>query len=140
MPYRKISLRLLLVRHFISDAPDYDAGMIPVPQKHCPQVFLMALLEPLRISSAFMRIAAKFFSLENLPLIKCLIHHEKTFSVTQFKERRVRRIMRHTNGIDTHFLQFTQPPFPYFRRHRRPNTAAVMMYADAVQFAFFSVQ
>ena len=115
-----------LIWDFISDTPDYNARMIPVPQQHRPNIGLMTLVKPFRIPSAFMCITAELFSFQNPPLVKRFVHHKKSHPVTQVQKSRIRRIYG-TSAL--HLLPFflifpnvfpifwDEPPLLYNLRH-----------------------
>ena len=135
MPCRKVSILLRLIRHLIADTPDYNARVVPVPQKHGAQILLMAGFKPLGIAPALMGVAACLLVFENPPLIKGLIHHQKSHLIAQIQKGNVRRVVGHTDCVYSHFLKLFKAPLPNLGWHRSSHTAAVMMETDAVYLA-----
>ncbi len=129
--------------YLIADAPQDDAGVVPVPAHHGPQVGIMPGGEGLEIALVDGRIdivPGGPFVLGVLPFVKGLVHHKEAHPVAQVVELRHVGVVAAADGVAAALPQGLQTPLPDLRLHGRPQGASVMVDADALQLGLRAVQ
>ena len=112
-----------LLKHLISDAPHKDRRMVAVAYDEICQITLMPLVEITRIVIS---------SLPLSPHIKRFILDNEAHFITKVKQFRSRRIVRGTDGVTTHFLEYLELTSCRILIEGRSKTSEIVMQAYAV--------
>ena len=116
----KFSLRGMLHGPFlVSDAPEYDAGMVAVTSYHIPHQLQMA------------ETAAEF---------TVLVYHEEAQRVTEVQQSRARGVVRTTYGIEAPLAKLHQTVAPQGVRDSAADPGVVLMEIGTLQNDFPPVQ
>ncbi len=138
-----VAVGVVGIVYLIADAPQDDAGVVPVPAHHGPQIGLVPDGEGLEIAFVDGRVdivPGRPFVLGVLPFVKGLVHHKEAHPVAQVVELRHMGVVAAADGVAAALPQGLQTPLPDLRLHGRPQCAAVMVDADALQLGLHTVQ
>ena len=130
-----------LVRDLIAQHIKNDTGVIPIPTDHPPQVRLPPLVEIKVIRIGHLPVGTLGVSplLPTVPLIKNLIRHIQSQTVTQIIESRHKRIVTYPYSITPHRFQRLESFAPNAERNGRTETSDILMQTHTLYLNLFSV-
>ena len=120
-----------LFQHFITNRPHHDTGMITVALHQIRKVALMPFVEEAGI--IVLRLLAP-------PHVKRLVHHDESHRIAHIQQFRGWRIVRRTDGIHAHCLQFHQLTVKGIFIEGSTKATEVMMLAYAVNLHWYRIE
>ena len=105
--------------------------MVTISHHQVGQIALMPLVEEAGIV---------VLCLAATPHVKRLIHDDQSHRVAHIQQFRCWRVMRRTDGVDTHLLQLRQLAVQGILAQRSSQTPEVVMFANAVEFEVLTVK
>ena len=129
---QRISLsRRPLLKHLVAYRPHQDRGVITVAQNQIRQVALVPLIKETGI------VVLGFLA---PPHVKALIHHNESHRVAHVQQLWCWGIMRGTNGVHTHRLQFGQLAMEGILIEGSTQAAKVVMLTHTIDLKVLSIQ
>ena len=120
-----------LFQHFITYRPHQNTGVITIAEHQVSKVALMPHVEESGIV---------VLCLLASPHVKRLVHHDESHRITHIQEFRSWRIMRRTDGIDTHGLQFGEFTVEGILMQSSAQASKVVMLAHTIQLEVLTIQ
>ena len=129
--YLVTALIRMLVINFVSDAPENHAGVIAVSPDKALHVPCLPLIEKAGIVK---------LSLSPLPHIEGFVHDKKSHLIRKIQRFRRERIVRKTDGVDTHLLLDLELPPQRIQPEGGSECSLIRVLAGSVDLHPSSVQ